>query len=149
MKLQGCKQSMQRKSQNHQNNQKRIKSPTRPKKIKRNGSVRKDPKKVEAQIPLAGFSLCWTQYKEEEVDDGLLKPSLYRVLWATFYHEILVTAGWKLANDILTFFSPQLIKAILNYIQAVDEDGNYLEAGFQSLVFLDLWSVLRLGFWLA
>lgn len=102
-----------------------------------------------ANPPSYGFPLCWTQYKEEEVDDGLLKPSLYRVLWATFYHEILVTAGWKLANDILTFFSPQLIKAILNYIQAVDEDGNYLEAGFQSLVFLDLWLVLRLGFWLA
>ena len=57
----------------------------------------------------------------------MVKPSLYRVLWATFYHEILVTAGWKLANDILTFFSPQLIKAILNYIQATDENGNYTE----------------------
>ena len=44
------------------------------------------------------------------------KPSLYRALWATFRHEILVTAGWKLFNDILTFVNPQILKAILGFL---------------------------------
>ena len=62
--------------------------------------------------------------KSDEKSDEIT-PSLYRVLWATFYHEILITAGWKLANDILTFFSPQIIKQVLAFIdtEPVCPDG--------------------------
>ena len=67
-----------------------------------------------------------SEKNEKDGDDDGLTPSLYRVLWATFSHEILVTAGWKLANDVLTFFSPQIIKQVLAFIdEEPNEDGLY------------------------
>ena len=57
-----------------------------------------------------------SEKSDEKSESDEITPSLYRVLWATFYHEILITAGWKLANDILTFFSPQIIKQVLAFI---------------------------------
>ena len=55
--------------------------------------------------------------EEKEEKDGRVKPSLYRVLWNTFRHEVLVTAGWKLFNDILVFVNPQILNAILAYLE--------------------------------
>lgn len=56
------------------------------------------------------------QKEDKKEDDGRKKPSLYRALWATFKHEILVTAGWKLCNDLLVFVNPQLLKALLAFL---------------------------------
>ena len=58
----------------------------------------------------------------DEADDSI-KPSLYRVLFATFSHEIFVTAGWKLANDVMVFFSPQIIKQVLAFIDELPDNA--------------------------
>jgi ATP-binding cassette subfamily C (CFTR/MRP) protein 2 len=55
-------------------------------------------------------------------DDGLKKANLYRALWATFKTEILITAAWKLANDILVFINPQLLKALLGFLSSEIND---------------------------
>ncbi|CAG5100511.1 Oidioi.mRNA.OKI2018_I69.XSR.g17031.t1.cds [Oikopleura dioica] len=67
---------------------------------------RKKLNKVEAE-----------KVEDKEEDDGRVKPSLYRVLWNTFRHEVLITAGWKLFNDVLVFINPQILNAILGYLE--------------------------------
>ena len=67
--------------------------------------------------------------KKKDEDDGRKKPSLYRALWHTFRHEILVTAGWKLFNDILTFVNPQILKAILGFLSLPPCDPELLPPG--------------------
>ena len=51
-----------------------------------------------------------TILSNKKKDSNVLQPSLYRVLWFTFYRELLITGGWKLINDVVVFFSPQLIR---------------------------------------